>query len=317
MVGLVLDGAGQQVRSPRCAPGRRACSSRWPPRTGAGGSRSGSPGWTGSPPAPPRSPRPTGVDVGVDQVADLAVDVPGEDPQAHADLRGGQAGAARGEHGLGQVGRPAVRSSASKSTTGAAGVRSTGSPNSRMGVTLTATIVGGRLDSPHVTSLRAHRIRAVTSSLVEGLAVGGLLAGREAPPWSRPRVRTRGRSRSTAGGRPDRRRTCPRLLRAGRAPSGTVGPTPPEERRALVEAGARAVATGLALQLLDRPVRRQARRGRGVRHPHRWFGGSGRRWPRLRSSRRSHWRLAADRARREAELDAAIEAELQEMAAGC
>ena len=52
---------------------------------------------------------PTGVDVGVDQVADLAVDVPGEHPQADADLRGGQAGAAGGEHGLGQVGDEAAQ----------------------------------------------------------------------------------------------------------------------------------------------------------------------------------------------------------------
>ena len=39
----------------------------------------------------------------VDQVADLALDVPGEHPQADADLRRGQAGAGRLEHGVGEV----------------------------------------------------------------------------------------------------------------------------------------------------------------------------------------------------------------------
>ena len=43
-------------------------------------------------------------DVGVDQVADLAVDVPGEHPQADADLRRGEARPAGGVHGLGEVG---------------------------------------------------------------------------------------------------------------------------------------------------------------------------------------------------------------------
>ena len=39
----------------------------------------------------------------VDQVADLAVDVPGEDPQPDADLRRGQAGPGRLEHRVGEV----------------------------------------------------------------------------------------------------------------------------------------------------------------------------------------------------------------------
>ena len=43
------------------------------------------------------------VEPRVDQVAELAVDVPGEHPQADADLRRGQAGAGRVEHRVGEV----------------------------------------------------------------------------------------------------------------------------------------------------------------------------------------------------------------------
>ena len=69
-------------------------------------------------------------------MAQLAVDVPGEHPQPDAELRGGQTGAPGVD--IVSVRSPtSVRSSLSKSTTGAAGVRSTGSPNSRIGVTLT------------------------------------------------------------------------------------------------------------------------------------------------------------------------------------
>jgi hypothetical protein len=153
----------------------------------------------------------------------------------------------------------------------------------------------------------------VTSSLVEGLVVGTLLAAREAPRWSRPRVRT-----AVAAGAllvaDQVSQDLPPLLRQVRT-LGEVGPTPPEERRALVEAGARTVATGLVLQLLDRPVRRSLA-GRGVRHPHRWFAAAAA-LAQVAIVAPVHWRLADDRARREAELDAAIEAELQEMAAGC
>jgi hypothetical protein len=163
-----------------------------------------------------------------------------------------------------------------------------------------------------VTSLRAHRIRALTSSLLEGLAVGTLLAAREAPPWSRPRVV----AVTAAGGLLILDRASadlPRLLREART-LGTVAATPPEERRALSEAGARAVASGLVLQLLDRPIRRTLAH-RGIRHPHRWIGALAA-LTHAAAVAPVHWRLAADRARREAELDAAIEAELQEMAAG-
>lgn len=152
----------------------------------------------------------------------------------------------------------------------------------------------------------------MTSSLVEGLAVGGLLAGREAPPWSRPRVLI-----ATAAGAllvvDQLSVDLPRVLREART-LGTVAATPPEERRALVEAGVRAVAGGLALQLLDRPVRGRLAR-RGIRHPHRWFGAAAG-LTQVAVVAPVYWRLAADRARREAELDAAIEAELQEIAAG-
>jgi hypothetical protein len=136
----------------------------------------------------------------------------------------------------------------------------------------------------------------VTSSLVEGLAVGALLAAREAPPWSRPRVRT-----AVAAGAllavDQIGQDLPPLLRQVRT-LGEVGPTPPEEHRALVEAVRRRLA------------------GHGVRHPHRWFAAAAA-LAQVAVVAPVHWRLAADRARREAELDAAIEAELQEMASGC
>jgi hypothetical protein len=163
-----------------------------------------------------------------------------------------------------------------------------------------------------VTSLRAHRIRALTSSLVDGLAVGALLAGREAPPLSRPRVLT-----ATAAGvlllLDQVTADLPQLLREART-LGTIGPPPPEERRVLAEGGARAVASGLVLQLLDRPVRGALAR-RGIRHPHRWIGATAA-LAQAAVVAPVHWRLAAERARRDAEQDAAIEAELQEMAAG-
>jgi hypothetical protein len=42
-------------------------------------------------------------------VAELAVDVPGEDPQADADLRCRQPGAAGGQHRLGEIGHQATQ----------------------------------------------------------------------------------------------------------------------------------------------------------------------------------------------------------------
>ncbi len=152
----------------------------------------------------------------------------------------------------------------------------------------------------------------MTSSLIEGLAVGVVLAGREAPPWSRPRVLT-GAGAAAVVMADQLSADLPLLLREARV-HGTVRPTPPEERRAMVEAGVRAVVVGLALQLLDRPVRRELLR-RGVRHPHRWIGAAAG-LVQVAVVLPLHRRLAADRLRREAELDAVIEAELQAMAAG-
>jgi hypothetical protein len=163
-----------------------------------------------------------------------------------------------------------------------------------------------------VTSLRTHRIRAVTSSLVDGLAVGALLAAREAPAWSRPRLLTA--AAATALLLTDQvSQDLPAVLRQVRT-TGALPPTPPEERRAARDAGARAVATGLALQLLDRPARRGLSR-RGVRHPHRWVGAVAA-LGQAAVVAPVRWQLATERARRDARLDAAIEAELQEMAAG-
>ena len=163
-----------------------------------------------------------------------------------------------------------------------------------------------------VTSLRAHRSRALASIVLEGVAVGAVLASREAPPWSRPRVLT-----ATAAGAAvlaDQADIELRAVRQDLRTTGTVGPPPPHERRALLAAGARALLSGLLLQVLDRPVLDRLTR-RGVRHPHRWAGAV---------AAVSHtavlapvyWRLGADRARADAEREAAIDAELQAMAAG-
>jgi hypothetical protein len=163
-----------------------------------------------------------------------------------------------------------------------------------------------------VTSLIAHRLRALASSVLEGLAVGGLVASREAPPWSRPRVLT-----AAAAGvvltADQASLELPSMLREHRA-TGTVSPAPPHERRALVDAGIRALVVGLLLQVLDRPVRDRLAR-RGVRHPHRWFAAAAA-VAHVAALAPVYWQLAAERARAEAEREAAIEAELQEMAAG-
>ncbi|WP_222263544.1 hypothetical protein [Modestobacter marinus] len=163
-----------------------------------------------------------------------------------------------------------------------------------------------------MTSLLAHRVRALASSVLEGLAVGGLVASREAPPWSRPRVLI-----SAAAGAAltadQASLELPAMLREHRA-TGTVSPAPPHERRALAHAGAHALVVGLLLQVLDRPVRDRLAQ-RGVRHPHRWFGAIAA-VAHLAALAPVYWRLAADRARADAEREAAIEAELQEMAAG-
>jgi hypothetical protein len=163
-----------------------------------------------------------------------------------------------------------------------------------------------------VTSFLAHRVRALTSSVLEGLAVGGLVASREAPPRSRPRVLA-----ATAAGvvlaADQASLELPAMLREHRV-TGAVGPTPAHERRALLQGSARALGFGLLLQLLDRPVRASLAR-RGVRHPHRWFGAVAAAGQ-IAVLVPVYWRLGTDRARAAAEREAAIEAELQEMAAG-
>ena len=127
---------GPAAPSPRCAPGRRACSSRSRRRAGGGGSPSGTRGSTGSPPGPPRSPRRPASTSGLtrwpNSPSTYQVNTRRPTPIC------GAASPAPPAATMVSVRSPTSwRSSVSKSTTGAAGVRSTGSPNSRMGVTLT------------------------------------------------------------------------------------------------------------------------------------------------------------------------------------
>lgn len=163
-----------------------------------------------------------------------------------------------------------------------------------------------------MTSLRAHRARALASIVAESAAVGAVLASREAPPRSRRRVLT-----ATAAGAvvaaDQAALDLPAVLREART-TGTVGPVPPHERGALVQSAARALVLGVLLQVVDRPARDRLTR-RGVPHPHRWLGAAAA-VAHTAVLGPVYWRLAAERARADAEREAAIEAELQEMAAG-
>ncbi len=163
-----------------------------------------------------------------------------------------------------------------------------------------------------VTTLRAHRVRALASIVAEGAAVGAVLASREAPPRSRRRVLT-----ATAAGAviaaDQTALELPAVLREART-TGTVGPVPAHERGALVEAGTRALLLGVLLQVVDRPALERLTR-RGIPHPHRWLGAAAA-VAHTAVLAPVYWRLAGERARADAEREAAIEAELQEMAAG-
>jgi hypothetical protein len=163
-----------------------------------------------------------------------------------------------------------------------------------------------------VTSLRAHRARALAGIVAEGAALGAVLASREAPPRSRPRVLTA--TAAVAVVAADRTALELGAVLQERRTTGTVGPVPPHERRGLVAAGTRAVLVGLALQVLDRPARDRLTR-RGTAHPHRWVGAAAA-VAHTAVLAPVYWRLGTDRARAEAEREAAIDAELQAMAAG-
>ena len=65
------------------------------------------------------------------------IDVVGEDPQADADLRGGEADTWRFHHGVSEV-LDQLAQLGVEGGHGVGGVRSTGSPNTRIGLILTA-----------------------------------------------------------------------------------------------------------------------------------------------------------------------------------
>ena len=163
-----------------------------------------------------------------------------------------------------------------------------------------------------VTSLLAHRSRATVSSVLEGLAVGAVLASREAPPWSRARVRTAVAAGALVGIDQLTAELTAALAEYRR--TGEVPPVPVHERRALLRAASRGTGVGLLLWAVDRPAREGLTR-RGVRRPHRWLGLVGG-LAHAAAVAPVYWRLAGERAAAEVERDAAVEAELQEMAAG-
>ena len=163
-----------------------------------------------------------------------------------------------------------------------------------------------------VTSLAAARARAVASSLLEGLAVGAVLASREAPPWSPTRVRTATAAAGLVAADQVGAELSAALREAAR--TGEVPPVPEHERRALVQAGVRGLGVGLLMTALDRPVLDALAR-RGVRRPHRWLGTAAG-LAHVAAIAPVYWRLGGERAAAEVERDAAVEAELQAMAAG-
>jgi hypothetical protein len=163
-----------------------------------------------------------------------------------------------------------------------------------------------------VQSLSAHRFRALLSSLVDGAAVGAVLAGRELPPRSRPRALVV--SAAVAAVAADQvTADLPAVLRELRT-TGAVPPQPPHERRAMLRAGGCALGLGLLLQLVDRPTRAALTR-RGAVHPHRWLGAAAG-FAHVLLVAPVYWRLGAERAAAETARSARIDAELQEMVAG-
>ena len=145
----------------------------------------------------------------VDQVADLAVDVPGEDPQPDADLRRRQAGAGRVEHGVGEVLRPA----------GAAPCRSR-RPRSRA-CAAPGRRTGGWAGWPRGSSSRERSGTVVRSAEVDRVDLDPYrrrACGRAHPLQLAER---RGTAPAPAGaGHPDHR---PRLSASGRRPA--TGPS--------------------------------------------------------------------------------------------
>ena len=106
------------------------------------------------------------------------------------------------------------RSSLSKSATGTAGVRSTGSPNRRMGWTGTARLLAGRVRRAGATSQSTEADRSLETHRVHLDPHRRLLAGR---PDALHLPQGAGQRRTGGPGHPDYRAQRHRLLR-GRRP---------------------------------------------------------------------------------------------------
>lgn len=115
-----------------------------------------------------------------------------------------------------------------------------------------------------MASLTRHRARAVLSSLVDGLLVGGAEAVLELPARSRQRAAGYA-GLMTVTGLDALVPEIPTLRRAlrGLPPE----PTPPADRTATLHSGLVCVAWGLAVTVADGPATRALGR-RGVRRPH-------------------------------------------------
>jgi hypothetical protein len=119
-----------------------------------------------------------------------------------------------------------------------------------------------------MASLTRHRLRAVVSSLVDGLLVGGAEAALDFPPRSRERATVYAAVLTVSG----IDALAPEVVTVRRAFRGLPPePTPPADRTATLSSGLVSCAWGVAITVLDGPAARALRR-RGHQRPHLLLG---------------------------------------------
>lgn len=115
-----------------------------------------------------------------------------------------------------------------------------------------------------MASLLRHRVRAVVSSLLDGVLVGGAEAALDLPPRSRQRATAYAALLTVTAVDA----VVPELPALRRSFRGLMpDPTPPADRTAVLHSGLVSCAWGLAVTVLDGPAA-QALRRRGHRRPH-------------------------------------------------
>ncbi len=119
-----------------------------------------------------------------------------------------------------------------------------------------------------MASLLRHRARAVVSSLLDGLLVGGAEAALDLPPRSRQRAAVyAGLLGATAADTVVNELPTLRRMYRGLPPD----PTPASDSTAAMRAGLVSCAWGLLITVVDGPAARALTR-RGHRHPHLLLG---------------------------------------------